>query len=154
MRIARAVAAAGSWPADRAVDRLHLTHHDRHRRRLRLQGEAGTDLLLDLAEAVTLRDGDGLHLDDGAWVAVAAAPEAVLQITAPDPTTLARLAWHLGNRHCPTQIGSDRLVILYDHVLAEMLIGLGATVRRLDLPFTPEAGAYHAHGHAHAHEAP
>ena len=153
MRIARSVSPAGSWPTGQAIDRLSLTLQDRHRRRLRLKGEGGTDVLLDLAEAVTLRDGDGLLLDDGEdWVEVKAAAEAVLEITAADPLALARLAWHLGNRHTPTEIQEGRLVILYDHVLADMLMGLGATVRRAELPFNPEAGAYHGHSHSHAHE--
>lgn len=153
MRRAHTAAAAGSWPADQAVDTLSLTLQDRHRRRVRLRGDGGTDILLDLAEAMTLRDGDGLLLDEGDdWVAVKAAPEPVLEITAADPLALARLAWHLGNRHTPTEIQAGRLVILYDHVLADMLMGLGATVRRTELPFNPEAGAYHGQAHAHVDE--
>ena len=117
---------------------------------MRLTGIGKTDLLLDLDRATTLRDGDGLLLDDGHWVAVEAAPEPSLEITASNPLALARLAWHLGNRHTPTEIQDGRLIILHDPVLADMLRGLGATVRLAERPFNPEAGAYHGHdGHHH-----
>ena len=143
---ATAVAVHGDWPADRAVDRVTLDHHDRHRRRLRLTTEGGQAFLLDLERATVLNDGDGLRTETGDWIAVAAAPEDLLEVTAASPGGLARLAWHIGNRHCPAQIETDRVLIRADHVLAEMLIGLGATVRPVRRAFSPEAGAYHGHG--------
>ena len=140
------VAARGDWPADRAVDRVILDHHDRHRRRLRLTTASGRAFLLDLERAVVLNDGDGLRTDTGDWIAVAAAPEDLLEVSAASAAGLARLAWHIGNRHCPAQIEADRLLIRADHVLAQMLAGLGATVRTVRRPFSPEGGAYHDHG--------
>ena len=106
-----------------------LDADERHRRRITLTGERGTTFLLDLPHAIALRDGDGLVLDDGAIVRVAGKPEPLVEITAASPHELARLAWHLGNRHTDVQVVGDRLRIRRDHVLEDMLRGLGA---RLD----------------------
>ena len=96
-----------------------------------------------------LRDGDLLALDDGRLVLVRAAPEAVLDITAADALALARIAWHLGNRHTPTQILPGCLRIRADHVLEHLLTDhLGAAVTATTAPFDPEGGAY-GHGHEH-----
>ncbi|MDC7789070.1 urease accessory protein UreE [Rhodoplanes sp. TEM] len=138
------------------VDRVVLDAGDRHRRRLAMTGEAGTAFLLDLAEAVRLRDGDGLLLEDGRVVLVAARPEALVEVAAATPADLARLAWHIGNRHTEVQIVGERLRIRRDHVLEDMLRGLGARLAPVDAPFDPESGAYdpaggHGHGHAHGH---
>jgi urease accessory protein len=144
------------------ADRLVLAWDDRHRRRLRLKGEGGTDILLDLPRATVLEDGDALRLSDGRLVAVHAADEPVMDVQAADPATLARLAWHIGNRHLPAEIRPDGIRLREDHVIATMLEGLGATVAHISAPFTPEGGAYsgarHAQetddgaGHAHQHE--
>ncbi len=144
---------AGHWPETRAASTVTLTYDDRHRRRLRLETDAGEEFLLDLAQAIALDDGDGLQLDDGRWLMVRAAPEALLEVTA-EPTLLARLAWHLGNRHLPARIEPHRILIRRDHVIADMLSKLGATLRFIEAPFTPERGAYdegHGHPHEHAH---
>src|SRR5260221_693080 len=98
--------------------------------------------------AAILEEGDGLALSDGTWLAVKAAPEALLEITAPEPSLLARLAWHLGNRHLPAQIEAQRILVRDDHVIADMIEGLGGRVQRIAAPFTPEAGAYGAAPHA------
>ncbi len=128
-----------------------LAYDDRHRRRLRLVTDAGRPFLLDLAEARALRDGDLLALDDGALVLVRAATESVLDVSAPDPLALARIAWHLGNRHTPTQILPGHLRIRADHVLEHLLTDhLGAAVTATTAPFDPEGGAY-GHGHGHEH---
>ena len=141
---ATAVVAAGSASAT-----VTLAYDDRHRRRLRLVTDDGRPFLLDLAQARALRDRDLLALDDGTLVEVRAAPEAVLEVTAPDPLALARIAWHLGNRHTPTQILPGLLRIRPDHVLEHLLTDhLGATVRAATAPFDPEGGAY-GHGHDH-----
>ncbi|HOV02899.1 MAG TPA: urease accessory protein UreE [Hyphomicrobiales bacterium] len=143
-------AGAGTTVADTVV----LCRDDRHRRRLRMLGEKGTDFVLDLAEATVLHDGDLLLLDDGRAVRVKAAAEHLLEVRGRDPHHLLRLAWHLGNRHVPTAIGAERLLIAYDHVLADMIVGLGGRVAAIDAPFDPEGGAYagnHGHGHAHDH---
>lgn len=137
------------------IDRVVLDAHQRHCRRIVLTGESGTTFLLDLPRAAVLRDGDGLVLDDGSIVRVAAKPEPLLEITAAAPHELARLAWHIGNRHAEVEVGPDWLRIRDDPVLCDMLAGLGARTRRIEAPFEPERGAY-AHGHErhdhHAHE--
>lgn len=124
------------------MDSVTLDFEDRHRRRLRLSGDNGGDFLLDLAEARVLRDGDGLVLEDGAVIAVRSAPERLAEISCETPLDLTRIAWHLGNRHCPTQILGDKLRIRFDHVLVEMVRQLGAQVTELAAPFEPEGGAY------------
>jgi urease accessory protein len=133
------------------ADTVTLDHDARHRRRVRLVTDGGLPFLHDLPEARRLRDGDLLVLDDGRRLAVHAVPEPVLEITAPDPAALARLAWHLGNRHTPTQVLAGSLRIRDDHVLAAMLEGLGAKLTRLFAPFDPEVGAYAGHGHGGSH---
>ena len=134
-----AIRRAGRWNPAAALDRVVLDAGDRHRRRIVFKGERGTDFLLDLDEAVALRDGDGIVLDDGTTVLVAGEPEALLEIVAPTPMGLVRLAWHLGNRHTDVQVVGDRLRIRRDHVLQDMAAGLGASVTAVEGPFDPEA---------------
>jgi urease accessory protein len=149
---ATAVLRAGEWSGVGA-DTVLVDHDRRHRRRLRLTTEAGAALLLDLAEATHLRDGDGLALDDGRVVAVRAADEPLLEIHAHDADALARIAWHLGNRHLPVQFVGARLRIREDHVIADMVAGLGGHVHAVMAPFDPETGAYAGgHGHHHHHD--
>jgi len=149
MRRAIAAHKGGHWPEEAAIDRVTLAFVDRHRRRLRLVADSGTPFLLDLARVQHLADGDGLELDDGGYVRVCAAAERVLEIAADGPTGLLRLAWHLGNRHLPVQALEGRLRIRDDHVIAEMVEGLGGRVTRLSAPFDPETGAYQDHRHDH-----
>jgi urease accessory protein len=150
---------AGHWSGV-ATDAVVLGFDDRHRRRLAMKGECGLEFLLDLAEATALRHGDGLVLEDGRMVEVRAKAEPLLVVTARNPHHLARLAWHLGNRHVPAAIEKDSILIRPDHVLAEMLAGLGAEISAIEAPFDPEGGAYgqdHAgdghlpHGHHNDH---
>src|ERR1700722_9909362 len=145
MRRAYAVRQAGQWDSAVAIDRVVLDASERHRRRTVLTGEHGTNLLLDLPHATTLRDGDGLVLDDGAVVRVIGKPEPLLEIAAANAFELARLAWHLGNRHADVQVIGERLRIRRDHVLAAMLERLGAQVTAIEAPFDPESGAYDRH---------
>jgi urease accessory protein len=140
---------AGHWSGV-ATDAVVLSYDDRHRRRIAMQGEGGLTFLLDLPEATVLRQGDGLVLADGRMVEVRAKPEPLLEVTADDPHHLARLAWHLGNRHVPVAIAPSRIFIRPDHVLAEMLSGLGAEIAAVEAPFDPEGGAYGGHAHGHA----
>ena len=117
-----------------------------------LTGEKGTRLLLDFDKPVTLQDGDGLVLDDGSVVLVTGMPEPLAEIAASSPRDFVRLAWHLGNRHTDVQIVGGRIRIRRDHVLEEMLRGLGANVSRIEAPFDPQATVPHSHAHAdHAH---
>ena len=134
------------------VDRVVLDHGDRHRRRVAMRGAGGLGFLLDLPEPAVLEDGDALVLQDGRLVWVEAAPERLLEIRAPSDHALKRLIWHIGNRHIAAEIGSDAVWIAHDHVLAEMVRGLGGTAEPVERPFRPEGGAYSGgHGHAHAH---
>jgi urease accessory protein len=142
MRRAFAVHHRGTWPRDRAVDAVTLTYLDRNRRRIRLLADSGAAFLLDLPRACHLADEDGLELDIGGYIRVRAAAEPVLEIMAEDAATLLRIAWHLGNRHLPVQIAGGRLRIRADHVIAEMVAGLGGHLSALEAPFDPEAGAY------------
>lgn len=137
-----------------AADTVVLGYDDRHRRRLAMTATRGLSFLLDLAEAVALRGGDALVLEDGRLVEVIAAPEPLVEIRATDAAHLARLAWHLGNRHLPVQIAARGLRIRRDHVIEDMLRGLGARLIEIEAPFDPEGGAYAtpAHGEAHIHD--
>lgn len=147
---ATGVVRAGQWPEAEARDAVTLDFDDRFRRRRLYTGQDGLAFLLDLPEATVLRDGDGLALATGGYVRVRAATEPLVEITAGTREHLARIAWHLGNRHLPTQIEGDRLLIRDDHVIVHMLEGLGATLRRVEAPFDPEGGAYGEHNHAPA----
>src|SRR3954451_23148831 len=109
----------------RAVaDRIELPHDGRYRRRITMRTEGDLVFLLDLPEATRLMHGDGLVLEDGRVIQVIAAEEPVSEITARDAHQLARIAWHLGNRHLPTEILPDRLRIAPDAVIEEMVRGL------------------------------
>jgi urease accessory protein len=142
---------AGHWSGV-STDTIVLAYDDRHRRRLAMKGERGVEFLLDLPDTTTLRNGDGLVLDDGRMVEVRAKPEPLLVITAKDAHHLAKLAWHLGNRHAPAVIEKGRILIRPDPVLAKMLSGLGARVSAVEAPFDPEGGAYEHEGpHRHDH---
>jgi urease accessory protein len=149
MRRAIAVHPRGRWPQEGAIDTVTLAFVDRHRRRIRLVSDAGEAFLLDLPRAHHLVEGDGLELDSGGFLRVRAAPEPLLEIETVDPAELLRIAWHLGNRHLPLQVAGDRLRIPTDYVIAEMVIGLGGRVSRLEAPFDPEIGAYPSSAHHH-----
>src|SRR6202165_5506682 len=125
-------------PADTVV----LDFDDRHRRRMAMTGTRGLEFLLDLENAVALRGGDALVLEDGRLVEVVAAPEPLAEIRGSDPQHLVRLAWHLGNRHLPNQITARGLRIRRDHVIEAMVQGLGARIIEIEAPFDPEGGAY------------
>ena len=140
---------SGQWPERDATGGLTLDFGERHRRRIRLTTDEGEDILLDLPKAVAMADGDGLQLADGRWLRVQAAAEPVVEVRHRDPAQLVRLAWHLGNRHLPTEIGEGLLRIRPDHVIEAMLEGFGALLQRTRTPFQPEGGAYGSHGHSH-----
>jgi urease accessory protein len=149
------VVAAGQW-AGKPADVARLDYDHRTRRRIALRASGGLEFLLDLAKAPFLHAGDGLRLEDGRIIAVEAAPERLLEIACRDAHQLARIAWHLGNRHLAAEIGATAILIRDDHVIAAMARGLGAEVRAVERPFNPEGGAYgegavHGHGHAPGH---
>jgi urease accessory protein len=146
---ANAVLSAGAWDPAREIDRVLLTHEDRHRRRLLLRTEGGQEVLLDLPEAQRLRQDDGLVCDEGV-IRVCAKPEALMEIRAKDLGLLLRLAWHVGNRHMPLQVLGRALRVPADHVIGEMVEKLGGSVVLLEAAFEPEAGAYAGHQHGKA----
>jgi len=141
---------AGQWPQEKAAGSLTLDFDARHRRRFRLTADQGDDILLDLPQAIAMADGDGLQLDDGRWLKVQAAPEDLVEIRHDDSLEFVRLAWHLGNRHLPTEIRDHVLLIRPDHVIEDMLRGFGAVLQTVQAAFQPEGGAY-GHGHRHKH---
>ncbi len=150
-----AIKAADSWSGETA-DRVVLDYDDRRRRRIAMTGKNGTSFLLDLPAPADLRGGDALLLEDGRLVEVVAAPETLLEIRCADATQLARIAWHIGNRHVPVQVLTDALRVRRDYVLADLASQLGGDVAEIEAPFDPEGGAYrgaHAHArHPHPHQ--
>ena len=148
MRRAIAHAKNGDWPTSKAMDGVTLDYDARHRRRYRLRTNGGEDVLLDLAEAVAMADGDGLRLDDNHWLSVQAGQENLIEITADNFEHLTLIAWHLANRHLPAAISADRILIRPDHVIESMVIGLDASIHPVTEPFQPEYGAYHEHRHS------
>lgn len=126
-----------------------LSYEDRFLRRKVLTSDRGERFLVDLEATTSLNAGDAFVLADGRTIGVNPAPEPLLEITGDD---LTRLAWHIGNRHTPCQIEEGRLLIQPDHVIRDMLGKLGAILRDVTEPFTPEGGAYgHGRTHSHAH---
>ncbi len=143
-------------PISQAVLRSHhprewvtLTYDDRFLRRKVLTTDGGERFLVDLEHTTSLNDGDAFLLPNGRVVGVRPAHEPLLAVSGPD---LLRLIWHIGNRHTPCQMETDRLLIQRDHVIRDMLEKLGASIREVIEPFTPEGGAYglgRTHSHAH-----
>lgn len=146
-------------------DTITLDYDRRCRRRLALRTANGRDILLNEARPVHLVNGAILRLADGSAVQVIAEAEALLEITANSSSELVRIAWHLGNRHLPTQLlpgaNGGTIHIREDHVIAAMVEGLGGRVVKLVAAFDPESGAYaegtgghhhHAHDHDHGHD--
>ncbi|MEM8555604.1 MAG: urease accessory protein UreE [Pseudomonadota bacterium] len=137
-------------PAQAGDGTISLTYEARLLRRKRLVSDQGIAFLVDFAQVTSLSQGEAFLLDDGSRVAVKAADEDLLEITG----TLSKLAWHIGNRHTPCEIGAECLRIRADHVLEAMLRQLGARIRPVRAPFQPEGGAYghgRTMGHDHAH---
>jgi urease accessory protein len=158
---ATAVVRCAAVRPEGVADRIMLDHGDRHRRRIALTGQGGLAFLLDLDKATVIEDGDAVRLEDGRLVEVRAAPERLAEITSADALHLKRVIWHLGNRHVPAEITDNAVYIADDHVLVNMVRGLGARVSLVQRPFRPEGGAYdeasrhthadHAH-HGHSHD--
>ena len=128
---------------------LRLPFELRQKSRLRTRLVSGEEVALMLPRGEILRGGDLLSASDGRAIEVLAEPEKLLHI---ESAELARVAYHLGNRHVPVQVGKDFLRIAADHVLEEMVRKLGAGVSSIEAPFEPEAGAYASGGHGHHHE--
>jgi len=145
------------------ADTLILSHAQRQAQKGFLFGVKGTCVELDFAEPVRLRTDDALVLEDGGLVEIVAEPEPLIEARAGDLPALARLAWHLGDRHVPIQVLERRLRLKRDPAIEALLQSLGAKVVAIDAPFEPEGGAYaapagdhhhdhdHHHGHGHDH---
>jgi urease accessory protein len=151
LRVVRVVQSASSKA--RQVDSLILKPDERRLQTGHFTGVNGTQIGAMLPEAVFLRNGDALELDDGSIVDVVIEPEPLIEIRGDDLTHLARIAWHLGDRHVAVQSFSDRLRMRPDGALEATLKGLGARLTPIEAPFDPEGGAYahHAQGHDHDH---
>lgn len=149
------------------IDRVLLDYDERSRRRALMRSEGGLDILLDQERPRHLRHGNAFVLADGREVVIEAKRESLIAISCADTATLVRIAWHLGNRHLPTQISpagqGGELRIRADYVIEGMARGLGGDCRAIEAPFDPEGGAYageaggqshsHSHGvHGHSHD--
>jgi urease accessory protein len=150
MQRVSAIKRAGEWDAQGASDVVVLDATDRQKRRVVFVGEQGACYLLDLPRPAQLREGDALQLENGTHVRVVGRPEPLVEVSAANAHDLTRLAWHLGNRHTEVQFTGERLRIRRDHVLEEMLRGLGAQLTTVEAPFDPEGGA-HVHGRDDGH---
>lgn len=133
-------------------DIVTLAHDERHLRRRVLTTVHGEEIMVDLPAPTRLSHGQRLVLDDGRHIEVIAAEEPVYEITARDAAALARIAWHIGNRHARAEIGDDSILIARDHVLKDMLEGLGAVVVETSRPFDPDPPQLHGVPHHHAHD--
>jgi urease accessory protein len=156
LRVVRVVGRAESDGA-RIIDSVILAPDQRRMQSARLTGVNGTHIGLMLPEPVLLRTGDALELDDGSFVDVVIEPEPLIEIRGNDLTHLARLAWHLGDRHVPVQVLGNRLRLRRDPPLEALLRNLGARLTPIEAPFDPEGGAYasapgHDHHHHHHHD--
>ena len=151
LRVVRVVSSAQSDNA-RLIDSVMLAPDQRRLQSAHLTGVNGTLIGLMLPEPVMLRMGDAFELDDGSFVDIVIEPEPLTEVRGNDLTHLARLAWHLGDRHVPVQVLTNRLRLRRDDALEAMLAALGARLTPIEAPFDPEGGAYanHAHGHDHA----
>jgi urease accessory protein len=135
------------------ADTVHLTFDARSKSRLLLRLDSGEQAALIVERGRLLRGGDRVRTQDGREVVIIAAEEALLEASSEDPKAIARAAFHLGNRHVAVEVGANRLRFLDDHVLEEMVKGLGLQVAAVRAPFEPEPGAYGLH-HAHGSQMP
>jgi urease accessory protein len=135
------------------IDRAILPFDARCRSRLLITLESGEKAALVVERGRLLRGGDRVRLDADREIEIVAADEALIEACSEDPLAIAKAAYHLGNRHVAVQVMPDRLRFLDDHVLAQMVAGLGLSVTRIVAPFEPEGGAY-GHHHAHGSETP
>jgi urease accessory protein len=148
------IVAAGAGDSKPVIDSVILTPEQRRAPRGSVTGVKGTRVEFDLAEPAALRMGDLLLLDDGNLIEIVAEPEPLIEARAKDLTALARLAWHLGDRHVPVQLFPNRLRVRRDAAIEALLARLGVKTVAIEAPFDPEGGAYlaSAHGHHHGHD--
>lgn len=147
-----AILRAGQQRAGETVDTLLLDYEQRRAPHGRFSGLKGSSVEIAIANAASVATDDCLVLDDGRLIEIVARPEPLLEVRASDAASMARLAWHLGDRHIPAQLHERRLRVRRDPAVEKMLLGLGASVLAIEAPFEPEGGAY-SHGHDHQHGA-
>ena len=139
--------------ADAIDDVVKLPFNDRQKARARVSADSGQFYGIKLPRGTVLRGGDILQSPCGRSVEIQAAAETTSRVTSDDPWQLARIAYHLGNRHVWVEVGRQQLSYLHDHVLDDMVRQLGSTITVVEAPFEPEAGAYAEHHHdSHNHE--
>jgi urease accessory protein len=143
-------------PGDRngrpLADTVILDFAQRSMAKVTVTSVKGVTIDIDLHRPARLRTDDLLLLDDGGLVEVVAAPEPLIEARAADLPALARLAWHLGDRHVPAQMLANRIRARRDDAVEALLRTLGAKVAMIEAPFEPEGGAYESHAHGHDHE--
>ncbi|WP_018276304.1 urease accessory protein UreE [Teredinibacter turnerae] len=144
-------------PELEVTDRVVVSFDDRKKSRHRVTTERGVELGWFLERGLVLADGEILKCTDGTFVRVCAADESVSDVHSDNTLLLTRAAYHLGNRHVPLEVGAGYLRYQHDHVLDDMVRGLGLHVAAARAPFNPENGAYHGsgghhHDHDHDHE--
>ena len=143
---------AASHRLDRpVVDTVILDYAQRSAQKVMVTGIKGCSVTIDMDEPVRLRTDDLLLLDDGTLVEVVAAPEPLIEARLAEVAALARLAWHLGDRHVPVQVLANRIRAQRDPAIETLLKSLGAKLTTIEAPFEPEGGA-HASSHAQAHD--
>ena len=131
--------------------RLELPFELRQKSRLHARLDTGEEVAILLRRGDVLRGGDLLAASDGRVIEIVARLEQLLHVECDSPRALARAAYHLGNRHVPVQVGAGFLRLAADHVLEQMLKGLGARLTAVCAPFEPETGAYGGHDHGSHH---
>lgn len=139
-------------PSEPPSDSLTLPFDLRQKSRFLTKLDSGKEIALVLPRGRVLRGGDRVRRPDGVVFEIRAAAEACSTVRASNAAQLCRVAYHLGNRHMPLQVGDDFVRYLKDHVLDDMVRGLGAEVSHELAPFEPEGGAYGGHSHGHAHD--
>ncbi len=134
---------------DQAFETVELTFDTRQKSRFRAALASGVDIGADLPRTGILRSGSYIATQEGDVLRVDAKLERLMKVTAQTEFDLLKAAYHLGNRHVPLMLTPTALYFEPDHVLAEMVEGLGLTVTETDHPFEPESGAYAQHSHDH-----
>ena len=131
------------------IDTITLNYNDRFIRRKKLVSDNKLEFLVNLPQTISVNKDDGFLLDDGNLILIKYAKETLIEIRSED---LTKLAWHIGNRHIPCQIETNRLLIHEDKVIENLIIRLGGTIKKISEEFSPEGGAYglgRTHGHKH-----
>ena len=131
------------------IDTITLNYNDRFIRRKKLASDNNLEFLVNLPETISVNKDDGFLLDDGNVILIKNAKETLIEIKNED---LIKLAWHIGNRHIPCQIETNRLLIHEDKVIENLIVRLGGSIKKISEEFSPEGGAYglgRTHGHKH-----